>query len=194
MRGEVYWNLHRNIWSVRRAGGKVCMHVTHCTIYEPDFVVQKAGHKRVLLERKKNVHAFVRGAYYASYTAEDPGGSMCGSYLRYARRNPATCVQVTYNPYRGAFFTEKLTGMKVTEAQWAVMSVVPALGQPKPEVWACFDGEKRKEALTQHLKDLNLLYNIQPMTEIGLADQSTIWKQIVATVLVLPMIGEGTIY
>lgn len=64
---EVYWNLHRNCYSVRaRAGesrGRVIAHVDEFHLDDAKFVVSEAGRQRVLAERRKNVHAVVRGLW-----------------------------------------------------------------------------------------------------------------------------------
>lgn len=59
---SVYRNLHKNTYSVRdNATKRVCMYCDHLLIRNATFSVSKAGRKRVLLERRKNVHAHVRG-------------------------------------------------------------------------------------------------------------------------------------
>ena len=69
MKIEVYWNLHKEMFSVRHKG-KVIAHVACINVKDAKFVVQKAGRERVLREKKKNVHAFIRGtaAVLASIT------------------------------------------------------------------------------------------------------------------------------
>jgi hypothetical protein len=64
---DVYWNLHKNVFSVRsREGetrGRVIGHVHAFTLNDVEYVVSKAGREKVLRERRKNVHAFVRGCW-----------------------------------------------------------------------------------------------------------------------------------
>ena len=64
-RVEVYRNLHKNCYSVRALTGenkgRVIDHVRSITLKDATFVVQPAGRDRVLREKRKNVHAFVRG-------------------------------------------------------------------------------------------------------------------------------------
>ena len=57
---EVYFNLHKKCWSIRQAGVPV-VHSDFVEIKEPQFVVQQGGNARVRREKRKNVHAFVRG-------------------------------------------------------------------------------------------------------------------------------------
>lgn len=63
-RFEVYFNLHKRLFSVRaidagRMG--VVAHVEAVTIADARLVVREAGRARVLQTGQKNVHAFVRG-------------------------------------------------------------------------------------------------------------------------------------
>ena len=64
-RVEVYRNLHKNCFSVRALTGenkgKVIDPVQEITLKDVKFAVQPAGRKRVLKEKQKNVHAFIRG-------------------------------------------------------------------------------------------------------------------------------------
>jgi len=59
---EVYFNLHKRVFSIRSCRtGRVIHHAKDVNIVNPKFVVREGGRQRVLRERKKNVHAFVRG-------------------------------------------------------------------------------------------------------------------------------------
>lgn len=60
MRVEVYKNLRNGKYSIR-SKGKVIDHKDVVAIDNPTFVVQPGGRARVLKEKQKNVHAFVRG-------------------------------------------------------------------------------------------------------------------------------------
>lgn len=100
-RAFVYWNLHRECWSVR-VRGKVVAHATGLTLERVEFKVSEAGRQRVLRERRKNVHA---GAYGMVVEVEP------------ARRPPGLRgVGVSYNPYRGPSFYRVETGEPVTGA------------------------------------------------------------------------------
>jgi hypothetical protein len=113
MRVEVYFNLHRRLFSVRALEGKrkgrVIDHLPECAIRDAKFVVSEAGRQRVLREQKKNVHAYVRGElvdwperYVKTVTrlANDAGG------LRYVR----------YSPYRFSYFFDEITLQPIHEA------------------------------------------------------------------------------
>jgi hypothetical protein len=65
MKVDVYWNLHKQTFSIRSREkedyGRVIRHADHVHIKNPTAVVSKAGRERVLREKKKNVHAVIRG-------------------------------------------------------------------------------------------------------------------------------------
>ncbi|MFZ4431657.1 MAG: hypothetical protein ACOYOQ_00520 [Microthrixaceae bacterium] len=107
---DVYKNLHTGTYSVR-TDGRVVAHPTEVLLTEPRFVVQPAGRERVLRERRKNVHAFVRGTVeFVSEAAVAVARLIDG--WRHA----------SYNPYRAGFFYDKETGEPVTEAKVAVLT------------------------------------------------------------------------
>ena len=88
-RVEVYRNLHKNCFSIRKNGRVVDYRYDDemLTLVDVKFAVQPAGRAKVLRERKKNVHAFVRGT-----VAENTG--LAHQQL------------VSYNPYEmDSFFT-----------------------------------------------------------------------------------------
>ena len=61
---EVYRNLNNGMWSIRDARTKqILAHATDVLLYDPTFHVQPAGRERVRRERRKNVHAYVKGKY-----------------------------------------------------------------------------------------------------------------------------------
>jgi len=102
---EVYRNLHRKCWSVRgRRSGLVQAHEDTVVLLDAEFRVSEAGRQRVLAERKKNVHAYVRG------TLSDRRPRTAG--LRRAR----------YNPYEAGTFTDAETGEPVTRAAFVVLT------------------------------------------------------------------------
>lgn len=98
----VYFNLHKHVWSVM-VRGLVKRHSEFVCIRDAEFVVRAAGHRKVLEEKRKNVHAFVRGQ---DVTHVPFGGVAAGER-----------VQISYNPYKGAHFYRKDTGEAVTSAE-----------------------------------------------------------------------------
>ena len=91
---EVYYNLRKKCLSVRKRG-LVVDHVRSILLKNAEFVVQPAGRKRVLKEKRKNVHAYVRGERVA--VASFDGKS----------------ERITYNPYKNKSFVSVETGKPV---------------------------------------------------------------------------------
>jgi hypothetical protein len=95
MRVDVYYNLRKRCLSVRK-GGIVVQHTPSAVLEDVTFVVSEAGRQRVLRERRKNVHAFVRG------TLVDTGHT----------RPERSMTRIYYNPYEaGCFRTEDGTAV-----------------------------------------------------------------------------------
>jgi len=95
-RVEIYRNLHNNTFSVRR-DGKVVRHIENFEIVrltDAKFAVQPAGRAKVIREKKKNVHAFIRG------TVDKEGG-----YL--GQDPPHEIFEVSYNPYESDKFLKE---------------------------------------------------------------------------------------
>jgi len=101
MRVEVYWNLHRKLWSVRHKG-KVIAHVTSVQLENVLWVVQPAGREKVRREQRKTVHAFARGEFVCSSTYYP--------IQAYAIRSPHAWHSVTYNPYMDNSFVRLAYG------------------------------------------------------------------------------------
>ena len=89
MNVQVYWNLHKNLWSVRHKGRVISHQGTVC-LNNVTFRVQPAGRDRVRREGKKNVHAFACGEY-GLVAREAFNGTLFDKHLG---RN------ITYNPYK----------------------------------------------------------------------------------------------
>ena len=59
---DVYFNLHTFKFSVvDRSNGRVAYHADSLTMVDVTFVVQPAGRKRAVQQKKRNVHAYARG-------------------------------------------------------------------------------------------------------------------------------------
>ena len=93
MRVEIYFNLHKKVFSMRHKG-KVIAHVCKATLKDVSFVVQPAGRAKVLLEGKKNVHAFARGELVDQLPIDD----------NKLYKKPKIAK---YNPYKAATFVDK---------------------------------------------------------------------------------------
>ena len=99
----VYFNLHKKVWSVRQKGTPV-EHTKHIMLEDVRFLVGQAGRKKVLKEKRKNVHAGVSG------------------YIVLRVPNvPDAIHNVTYNPYKYETFVDCLDREPVTHADYAVL-------------------------------------------------------------------------
>jgi hypothetical protein len=88
MRVEIYWNIREKEYSVRALSGpnkgRVIKRGHNFNLSNCTLVVQKAGREKVLRERCKNVHAFIRGTLTSNSVDSN----------KFSR--------VRYNPYREA--------------------------------------------------------------------------------------------
>jgi hypothetical protein len=71
------------------------------------FVVNQRGRDRVLMEKRKNVHAFVRG------TLDDDHAGIFTYGL--------TEIPVTYNPYKGSTFINEKTKKPIYNANYVII-------------------------------------------------------------------------
>lgn len=121
MRVEVYFNLHKKLFSVRALEGlnkgKVIDHAHEVHLDCPVFVVQEGGRQRVLKEKRKNVHAFVRG-HLINPATYDPTGDGIG----YVIPGIQDLVEITYNPYKFETFVGKASTLPVHTAMYAFLS------------------------------------------------------------------------
>jgi len=111
---EVYFNLHKRLFSIRHKG-IVVAHARNVKVIDPKFVVQPAGRAKVLREKKKNVHAFVRG--HVCHTCDEDVCLGCGNWGGFPR------VDVTYNPYKRDCFYVPDTGQQVDSADMALLQL-----------------------------------------------------------------------
>lgn len=86
-RVDVYRNLHKGMYSIRQ-DGVVVAHAPSVVLANPTFKVSTAGRERVRKEKRKNVHAIVRGELVGI------GETPCF----------ADPILVTYNPYKNETF------------------------------------------------------------------------------------------
>jgi hypothetical protein len=104
MRVYVYWNLHKHLFSVKDTRtGRVTDHARMVVIQDATFAVSQAGRARVLRERRKNVHAGVRGTPTWIDTA--PADLQMTGWTR-----------ITYNPYKYDSFVRASDERPVTGA------------------------------------------------------------------------------
>ena len=125
MRVRVYRNLSpkyrdRRVWSVVALEGpqkgrvidrvSLAMPILGPVLRDASFVVSEAGRRRVLREKAKNVHAFVRGELVETFPLDSIPGAADGEALAPGR---GATVPVTYNPYKAGPFTRLDNGAAV---------------------------------------------------------------------------------
>ena len=97
MKADAYYNLHKHCISLRHKG-KVVQHASYVEFTNPQFIVSQAGRQRVLAEKRKNVHAFVRGfvEFSLAKLLGEQNLTNCLDELGWRR--------VKYNPYKFSSF------------------------------------------------------------------------------------------
>ena len=109
MRVEIYFNLHKKCLSIRHKG-LVIAHAAAAELTDVKFAVSQAGRARVLREKRKNVHAYVRGTL-VSYIP-------LGESVPYDDEVVST---VTYNPYKYDSFVRVVDQSRITKALSALV-------------------------------------------------------------------------
>jgi hypothetical protein len=104
LRVQVYRNLHKNCFSVRHKG-TVVAHVQHLKLKDCKFHVGK-GRERVLVEKRKNVHAWVSGTIVEW---EEPPGPL---------------NKVYYDPYKVSSFEVNGEPVKKSESAYAIYPAI----------------------------------------------------------------------
>lgn len=98
----VYRNLHKKCWSIRQ-NNIVIAHCTNITLYKVTTQVSNAGRAKVLAERKKNVHAFIKGYVYSDIDV-------------------VLVNELYYNPYTVSNFVDRVTNDPVLKAEYVLLA------------------------------------------------------------------------
>lgn len=108
MQVRVHFNYHRKCWAVHRyhtgIGWRLWKNASRIFLHECTFKVSQAGRKRVLKEKRKNVHAFVFGEYIPAFKP---------AYKYWTK--------FSYNPYKNKEFITS-TGDKLSCAKKVVFT------------------------------------------------------------------------
>lgn len=108
---EVYWNLHKHVFSVRdRKTGLVVGHCTDINLMDVKFKVFENRRQTVIREKRKNVHAFVRGTVSPDEL--------------HLRGLPSGYTRARYNPYESGSFMDADTGVPLAGAEFARLMVL----------------------------------------------------------------------
>ncbi len=114
----IYRNLHKQCYSVRdEKTRRVGWHGEHVLVKDAIFKVSEAGRQRVLREKRKNVHAGVRGQLVAvDNETMDDGYPVNYEDLLFE----SGWLKIRYNPYEGPSFTQD--GLPVHRANEVVLT------------------------------------------------------------------------
>jgi hypothetical protein len=116
---RVYRNLHKDCFSVKQDGLVRC-HADNVTLFNVEFIVSKAGQRRVRDEKKKNVHAFVEGFVVDTREADN---YVDGNWSDEQIENGFTHWQCAYyNPYECDGFMNTATEEVYARAFYADLS------------------------------------------------------------------------
>ena len=121
MRVQVYRNLNNGLISIQDLStGLVLGHASAVDLQRATFIVREAGRQQVLKEKRKNVHAFVRGKVVdvLNFQSFKGRGTDIKDNRNYGRcvstklqrdscngcSNVVTTTKVSYNPYKAPHF------------------------------------------------------------------------------------------
>jgi len=99
---KVYRNLHKGCWSVKQ-NGLVKAHSDDITLFDCEFLVNQNNRLKVIREKRKNVHAFVKGILSKYCDKHD--------HSRWGE-----VKSISYNPYKGDSFYDLETNESIYEA------------------------------------------------------------------------------
>ena len=138
MKVDVYRNLHNGMYSIKaRTGkhrGRVIAHAKAVWLDDVEFVVSEAGRARVLREKKKYVHAFVRGTLSTFIKASRKNRIEYSEFLDAGIGSGVSCEpkfnamsehgeEFTYNPYRFSTFVDRETESELHDAAHAFLCI-----------------------------------------------------------------------
>jgi hypothetical protein len=143
MRVELYWNLNRRTYSVRdlrgESRGLVTSHPEDVCIRDVTFAVQPAGRAKVLRDKVKNVHAFVRGVLH------DRTDDEINERMDAQAEGRGEWTSITYNPYMNDSFIDS-EGDPISEAELIICHVSD---DRKPKMFAWRNITHRSENLCE---------------------------------------------
>lgn len=122
MRVFVYWNLHRNLWSIRALRGKVLAHSQFVSLVDCELKVSEKGRQRVIRTGHKNVHAGVVGTLVGLGGARWVEGREVPGVKELDSWDTGEYTEIRYNPYKTRLFVEALRPhMAVLGASTAIL-------------------------------------------------------------------------
>lgn len=130
MKAKVYFNLHNHKWSIKDcATGLVLGHADKVCLGNVTPLVSQAGRKRVLIEKQKNVHAFLVGDVIRVEGFTSLRGRWIDA-LHCSLPEVKGGTVVTYNPYKYETFVDAETEKPIQSA-----AMVDMIGNRKCVAW-----------------------------------------------------------
>lgn len=103
----IYYNIRKKMWSVLNSDMKLVAHTNEIYLKNVKFIVRQGGRQRVLKEKRKNVHAFIKGEIITK--EEFDKGDVFGYSV------------VTYNPYLYSTFVHQGNKLPVRGGSYACL-------------------------------------------------------------------------
>ena len=121
MKVKVYYNLHKNCYSIvsleKENYGRVIKHENYVPLTNAQFKVSEKGRQRVLREQKKNVHAYVVGTWVSEFVPRLP--------IKLA----------TYNPYKYSSFVDAHSKKPLAKAKAVLLSKRHFVGKQTSQIY-----------------------------------------------------------
>jgi len=121
MKVKVYYNLHKNCYSIvsleKENYGRVIKHENYVPLTNAQFKVSEKGRQRVLREQKKNVHAYVVGTWVSEFVPRLP--------IKLA----------TYNPYKYSSFVDAHSKKPLAKAKQVLLSKRHFVGRQTSQIY-----------------------------------------------------------
>jgi hypothetical protein len=104
MKVDIYYNLRRNCLSVKcKETNRVIHHTLSIDVHDVEFIVSEKARQRVLVQKRKNVHAYIRGTIDLKKQPE--------------RYIPYDVIRVKYDPYKYSDFVEQHSETPIKNAK-----------------------------------------------------------------------------
>lgn len=114
-RVRVYYNLHKKCYSITSkidGSWKLVAHADRVMLQNVKTIVSQAGRKRVLAEKRKNVHAFIEGDYVGDSFTDMEAGTFplyynpyeVDQFVDFHTRQPVKQSKLVYMQNKRAFY------------------------------------------------------------------------------------------
>lgn len=137
---DVYFNLHKKIFSVRH-NGRVIEHTDAIQLRDVKYIVNVSGKRRVRKEKRKNVHAFVRGYICDSIIKDITEWWMGSPELEVINDSSYNRYEAKYNPYKYDSFVIGENDKPIHKSDYAYLKVM----NKKPKVISFLKKTSRKD-------------------------------------------------